>query len=263
MIRRALPRLLLAAALFAAAPTRADEAATAGEVDALLARAAAAERAFDVAGALEFYQEADRLRPDDPVILQKIARQLSDLTLETEGKAAKKAQAGKALAYAKRAVALAPDNAVNVLTLAVCHGKLAVFSDTRAKIEYSRLVLREAERAVALDPDLDWAHHVLGRWHHEVASLSAARRFFVRMIYGGLPAASHAQAIRSLEKAVALAPHRVPHHLELGFAYLAAGRETEAKACFERGLALPSTELYDDAAKHRAREALKKLPREK
>jgi len=227
--------------------------------ESLLVEAAAAEARFDITRALELYLAADGLQPENAFTLQKIAQQLSDLSLVVPNEAAKKAQAVKALAYAKRAVALQPENAVNMLSLAICYGKMAVFSDTRAKIEYSRLVKLDAERALALDPAYDWAHHVLGRWHYEVASLGGATRFFIRLVYGGLPAASFDEAIAQLQNAVALAPTRVPHHLELGFAYLAAGRETEARASFSTGLTLPSVELYDDSAKERARSALAKL----
>jgi tetratricopeptide (TPR) repeat protein len=229
------------------------------DLAATLAAARAAEAAFEVARALELYRAADVLQPDDPVILQKIAQQLSDLSLDAATPEQKKAQAEQALAFARRAVALAPDQAINVLSLAICYGKLAVFSDTRTKIAYSRRVREEAERALALDPDYDWAHHTLGRWHYEVATLGLATRVVVRVVYGGLPDASVATAITSLERAVALAPQRVPHHLELGFAYLAARREAEARASFARGLALPSVELYDEPAKARAREALRQL----
>jgi tetratricopeptide (TPR) repeat protein len=225
-------------------------------VDPVLDEARAAEARFEVARALELYLEADRLRPNDPVTLQKIAQQLSDLSLEVATAAEKKAQAAKALEFAKRAVALAPDSPVNVLSLAICYGKKGVFSDTRTKIEYSRLVRMEAERALALDPNYDWAHHVLGRWHLEVAELGAATRFVVRLVYGGLPPASKDQAILHLRRAAELAPERVPHHVELGFAYRAAGRTADARESFERALALPSLELYDEPAKERARAAL-------
>jgi len=233
--------------------------AQAEEVEAVLEQARAAEAAFDARGALALYLHAENLRPDDPVILQKVAQQLSDLSLVVASVAEKKAQAELALAYAKRAVALAPDNAVNVLSLAICYGKMGVYSDTRAKIEYSRLVREKALEALALDPNYDWAHHVLGRWNYEVAGLGAATRFVVRVIYGGLPEASKEEAVRRLEKAVELAPQRVPHHLELGFAYKAMGNKAKARASFERGLALPSTELYDEAAKERARAALERI----
>ena len=230
--------------------------AQAAGVAEVLARARAAEARFEVAAALELYREADRLQPDNAVTLQKIAQQLSDLGLVVTSDAERKAQAEQALVYAERAVKLAPDNAVNVLSLAICYGKMGVYSDTRGKIEYSRKVREAALQAIAIDPNYDWAHHVLGRWHYEVASLGSTKRFFVRLIYGGLPEASKEEAVRQLEKAVALAPQRVPHHLELAFAYLALGREGEARASFARGLALPSVELYDESAKMRAREAL-------
>lgn len=245
--------LLLGWLAMAAAPLRADE------VDALLEQAVAAETRLETGRALELYLEADRLRPDDARILQKIAQQLSDLTLLIGDDAQIRAQTRRALDYARRAVELEPDNALNVLSLAVCYGKMGVYSETRAKVRYSRLVKQEAERAIALDPNLDWAHHVLGRWHREVAGLGPATRFFVRMIYGGLPGASGQAAIRHLEKAVALAPWRVPHHLELGFAYLAAGRKEDARRSFARGFELPSTERYDEPAKDRAQTVWKKL----
>jgi len=250
-LKRLLAVFLLACGL--AEAVRADPAAE------LLGQAAAAEKRFEIQQALDLYLAADRLQPDNPVTLQKIAQQISDLGLAINDAAGQKAQAEKALSYALRAVALQPDNAVNVLSLAICYGKMGVVSDTRAKLEYSRLVKLKAERALALDPTYDWAHHVLGRWHYEVASLGGTTRFFIRLVYGGLPAASYNEAIAQLEKAVALAPTRVPHLLELGFAYLAAGRKDEARANFNRGLALPSVELYDESAKARARSALAKI----
>jgi tetratricopeptide (TPR) repeat protein len=228
----------------------------------LIQEASTAERNFDTQKALTLFLQADKARPGDAFILQKIARQYYDLIIDVprDDYAEKKRLATLALGYAQRAVALNPKSAENVLSLAVCHGTIAIHSDTRVKIRYSRLVKEEAERALSLDPDYDWAHHVLGRWHHEVASLSVATRFFVRIIYGGLPKASTASAIAHLERAVALAPKISPHHIELGFAYAAAGRTADARAAFEHGLALPSTEKHDEAAKVRAREGLSALP---
>lgn len=266
--RRPAPALLLALTVLVAgakaAPPpepeitlpQAPQAESAASLDDILARALAAERAFDVAEALRLYRQADALRPDDPAILQKIARQLSDLELAASDPAEKKRLATEALARARRAAELAPLDPVNLLSIAICHGKLAAHENTRGKIERSRLVRAYAERALALDPAYDWAHHVLGRWHHEVAALGAASRLFVRVVHGGLPEASRAEAVRQLEEAVRLAPDRVPHHVELGFALLASGRSTEARASFERALALPSVELYDEPAKARARAAL-------
>jgi len=232
---------------------------SAADVDSLVKDAQAAEARLDSRAALQLLEKADAARPNDPGILQKIARQYSDLVPEQPTVADKKAYAQTALGYAQRAVALNPRDPVNVLSLAICHGTLGVYSDAREKIEYSRLVRSEAERALALDPNYAWAHHVLGRWHYEVASLGATSRFFVRLLYGGLPPASCEEGIRQLTRATELEPDELNHWLELGFAYSAAGQEAAAKTAWAHGLAMPSRGKHDELAKTLAREALARL----
>jgi tetratricopeptide (TPR) repeat protein len=222
-------------------------AAPAPDVATLLAEARAAEAKLDSRRALELYLAADQAKPNDDLI--------TELTTNED----RRRYAQTALDYSQRAVALAPDKAENVLSLAICHGKLGVYSDTKTKIKYSRLVKEEAERALALDPNYAWAHHVIGRWHYEVATLGAATRFFVRLIYGGLPAATTAEAVHHLRRAVALEPGELNHHLELGFALAAAGDKIRARAEFEKGLAMPNRGKHDAEAKTRARTALASL----
>jgi tetratricopeptide (TPR) repeat protein len=225
----------------------------------LVDAALAAEARRDSRGALELFLQADQAQPNDPVILQKIAQQYSDLVVDQPTIDQKKHYAETALGYARRAVALDPTNPVNVLSLAICHGTLAVYSDTRGKIQYSRLVRAEAEEALRLDPNYAWAHHVLGRWHYEVATLGATSRFLVRLLYGGLPDASLDQSLHHLRLAATLEPGELNHWLELGFACAAAGETATARREWERGLAMPTQRKQDEAAKQRAREALQRL----
>lgn len=230
-----------------------------GQTNAILERAAAAEVALEPRRALELYYEALRAAPDDAFILQKIARQYSDLVEDQRGPEEKKRYAQTALDYALRAVALEPDNPVNVLSLAICHGRLATYSDTRTKVKYSRLIKEEAERALALDPDYAWAHHVLGRWHHEVAALGRTARFFVTLFYGGLPEASSSEAINHLERAAALEPDVIAHRVELGIILHATGQLERARTELERGLALPAREKHDVIVRARAQAVLAEL----
>ena len=148
--------------------------ALAADVAQLLADARAAEAKLDSRRALELYLAADQAKPNDPAILQKIARQYSDSTLDTADLVEQKKLCDLALSYAKRAHALAPKNAVNVLSLAICYAKIGFYADNKTKIANSRLVKDYAVAALALDPDYSYAHHVLGQWHHEVSSSASS-----------------------------------------------------------------------------------------
>jgi Flp pilus assembly protein TadD len=219
----------------------------------------AAEKRFDSKAALAAFLRASDANPNEAFILQKISRQYSDLTIDASSEAEKKRLCLEALAYGKRAAELQPHDPVHLLSLGISYGKLGLYSDLRTRIEYSRLVRQYAEQALALNPDYDYAHHVLGRWHYEVASLSGATKLIVRVVYGGLPAASTAEAVRHLKRAAELSPTCPAHRAELGFALLGDGQRQAAREMFEEALKLPALEKYDLDACSRAREALAKL----
>jgi len=226
------------------------------EAEVLVQSALAAEQAHDTARALELFLAADAERPDDAFILQKISRQYSDSTIDTPDFAEKKRRIEQALAYSRRSHELEPGNAVYALSVAICHGKLGLYSNTRARVENARSVKVYAERALELDPAYDWACHVLGRWHYEVAGLGLTQRWLVRLVFGGLPNASTTQAVTLLQHAVTLAPTNPSHQIELGFAYQANGQPDLARQAWTAGLALASLEKHDDEAKTRALKAL-------
>ncbi len=231
----------------------------AAATESVVSAALAAEASLQTQRALELFLTAEKTQPNDPFILRKIARQYSDLEVELKTTAEKKASIERALDYAQRATAVEPHHAENVLSVAICYGKLAFFANPSRKVEYSRLVRDHTLRALALDPDYAWAHHLLGRWHYEVSTLGATTRVFVKLFYGGLPAASTAEAVDHLRRAVDLEPTQLQHHLELGFALTAHGLPAQARIAFTAGLALPSREKHDETAMARARAALAKI----
>lgn len=228
----------------------------ASAADAIVQSALVAEQAQDTPRALELFLAADAARPNDAFILQKISRQYSDSTIDTPDFAEKKRRIEQALTYSRRSYELEPGNAVYALSVAICHGKLGLYSNTRARIENARQVKIYAERALELDPNYDWACHVLGRWHYEVAGLGLTQRWLVQLIFGGLPDASTSEAVKLLQRSVILAPTNPSHQVELGFAYQANGQPDLARQAWTAGLGLPSQEKHDDEAKARALKAL-------
>jgi tetratricopeptide (TPR) repeat protein len=219
-------------------------------------RAMDAEARFDTAEALRLYLAALEQDPDNAFLLQKVARQYSDAVDDADSMPERRRLADLALSYAVRATERQPDNPVNVLSVAIAQGKLALASDPAQRIELSRQVRAGAEKALRLDPNYAWAHHVLGRWHFEVTQVRGARRFFARLVYGGLPPASLDEALQHLQRAVELEPEHVLHRAELGFVLEAAGRHQDAREQWRKSLALPRRQKDDAHAQERARQAL-------
>lgn len=208
------------------------------------------------AAALEIYLSADSADPDNPDILRRIANQYSQQT-QGVGSQGEKVKLGEsALAFAKRAVELAPKSSENRLTLAICYGRVALHESPRKKMEYSRLIKAECEAALDLDPRNDYAWHVLGRWNYEMAALNPALRVIAGIIYGGLPDASFETAAGCFEKAVAIQPRSVIHQVELGRTYLSMGRLDDARKHLEIGVSVPMKEDDDAESQALARKAL-------
>lgn len=225
----------------------------------LIARGDAHDAAFRTQEALACYLPALEQRPNDAGLLVKIARQhahrMNDLA-----KPAEKLAAGRtALEFSERAVRAEPGRAEAHLSVAICLGKLTPLLGTREKIEASKRLKSAAETAVKLDPRSDYAWHLLGRWHQALAGMSGLVRGVAQIVYGGLPPASNEDAVRCLEKAMALGPDRLIHPIELGRTYAQMGRHEEARALLKKGLAMPPREKDDPETLARGRAALAAL----
>jgi tetratricopeptide (TPR) repeat protein len=257
-------RHILAASFWsvlAVAPAFAEPACADGKGDcaSLVQQGDAADARFDPNASLSFYIQADSRHPNDAGLLLKIAKEYSDSTLGIADPAEARQRIEKALAYSKRAVEIDPHSAVAQLSMAVCYGKLGLYSDTREKIGYVRLVKEYAEQALAADPGYAYAHHVLGQWEYEVASLGRTKRLVVSLIYGGLPAASTEEGIRHLQRAVELEPNTASHRLALGFAYLANDEPAKAREMFKEVIAMPCRAIYDSDCHRQAERAIASL----
>lgn len=209
--------------------------------------------------ALQYYLPAEQLDPTNAALLVKIARQHVFRMPGLKSKADQLTSGRTALAYAERAVKAAPNESDSHLSVAICWGKLTPLLGNKESVAASRQIKTAAETAVRLNPRSDYAWHLLGRWHQELAQIGGLTRGLALVVYGGLPAASHDEAVRCFEQALMLRPDRLIHHIELGRTFAAMGRIDEAQKYLQQGLAMPNKEKDDPETKQRGRATLKQL----
>lgn len=227
--------------------------------DELLKKGDAFDQKLEAGEALKSYLPAEKLEPKNVQVLLRIARQYRHMMADTSAKAEKLRLGRVALGYAQRAAALAPTDAEAQLSVAITHGKMLPFLGTKEQVETSPRIKLAVDKALRLDPRNDLAWHILGRWHRALAEIGPVKRALAGAIYGGLPLGSIDEAGKCLEKAVALNPKRLMHHIELGRVYGQMGRKEDARKSISKGLAMPNVEKDDPDAKARGREALEKI----
>jgi hypothetical protein len=107
---------------------------------------------------------------------------------------------------------------------------MALYSEEpRRRVALANRIRASAEAALALDAREDGAHHVLARWHLELALLNPVLRLLVRHVLRGDVNASVDTALAHYAMAAELAPGRLVHHAELGKALLRVGRRREVR----------------------------------
>lgn len=257
-MRYIFPRLLFAA-VTAWLLVLTHPAARAHTAEELLKMGEVFDQKFEAGEALKFYLAAEKLEPKNVRILVRIARQYRHLMGDAGAKEEKLRLGRLALGYSKAAAALAPNDAEAQISVAITYGKMVPFFSPKDQVEASPRIKSALDKTLRLDPRNDNAWHILGRWHRNLASISAVKRALAGVIYGGLPKGSNEEAVKCLEKAIALNPNRLMHYIELGRIYAQMGRKDDARKFISKGLAMPNVDKDDPEMKAHGREELKKL----
>jgi tetratricopeptide (TPR) repeat protein len=231
----------------------------AGPADELIAKGDACAVKFESTEALKFYLTAEKLEPENQHLLARISREYRHEMSDAMQPEEKRNLGSTAVEYAKRAVALAPNDPESQLAVAISYGKLELLQGNREKFEASRIIKEAADKVVEVDPSSDLAWHVLGRWHMALADVNAFKRALAAMAYGKLPESTYQEAAHCFEKAIALNPNRLMHYIELGCVYAHMGRTDDARSLIKKGLAMPETEKDDPETKREGQEVLAKL----
>ena len=211
----------------------------------------------DSAGAVEAFRGAVALAPDDPDLLVCLSKSLSDQVFQEDvfhNHALARALSKEAAEISERAIALRPTHAEAHLSLGAALGRLSMWSDNREKVELSRAIKERCEEAIRLDPKSDLAMHVLGRYEHQMAMLGRIVRLLVRAVYGGSLSPGTLENAESLfRRAIALAPNRLIHRVELGKLLLDVNRPDEALKELQLAVTLPREDINSE---HERRDAV-------
>ncbi len=221
------------------------------------ARESTAQLARDPATALTHLEAALAADPKSYEASWRVAEVLLDIGKQTPDSVkspARDSLYARAEAYARTATKLNPDAADGHYVLAAAIGRASLTKSKKERVRRAAEIRSEALRALEIDPEHHKTYHVLGRWNAEIMRLSGFTRFMAKTFLGGkiFNAASWDSATVYMEKAVALAPDDIYHHLDLAEIYIDRGRYAEARIHLNQVAGLAVTDVMDPAYKQRA-----------
>src|SRR5947209_11184241 len=229
-----------------------------------------AHAALAPAQALQHYRAARTADSTNYAALWKAGRELVDIAKQIEGKDDSSKHLRDSLytaarAYGDAAVRVNPTGADGHFTVGQALGRLSRTRGGKERVRFAKIIYDEGMKAIELDSTHDGAYHLVGAWHAEVKRLSGIQRFFAKALFGGgfLDKGNWADAQRYLERAVALKPSDIFHHLELGEVYIDVGKYSAARTQLTAIASLPIADVLDHEHKEDAVEDLKEIKNEK
>jgi len=193
--------------------------------------------------------------------LWKAARSEIDLAEaeRDEGRRDRYSRAGESLA--RRAIKVNGQDAEAHFHLARALGRRALSVGVRDRIKFATEVRAEALESLKHNPNHPGSLHVMGVWNAEVMRINGVSRFLAKNVLGGqvFGEASWNRAVSYMERAVAVDPDRIVHHLDLAKIYADVGDKAKARAQFELAARGRRIDFSDPAYQREAQAALDKL----
>jgi len=208
------------------------------------------------------YLEAVKMAPTNVTALCRASRACSELG-ETQKGDTQRMTWAEAVQHARDAVRAAGDSAAPHVWLAVALGRQAQREGAKTKLALSKEIKAEADRAIALDPGIGRAWHVIAMWNAKISGMNSMERMAANTVLGGVPkGASRENAERAFQKAIELEPTYINHRVEYGRLLKDMKRHADARLELQKAISLPPTSSALDARyQSEARQLLEKLPR--
>lgn len=158
----------------------------------------------------------------------------------------------------EKAIRSEPNNADAHYTYAQALGRINEFASPKQQVASAKIIKIETEKAIALDPKISGAHHIMGRWHRTVAGFGAVEKLAINMLFGGVPeGGSYEAAVESFQQAIKAEPKYILHIYELANTYYEMKNYPFAKAWLKKAMEM-HPDCDDDADALKKCEELKK-----
>ena len=215
--------------------------------------------ALNAAGALHHYQEAIKLDAGNAEALWRASREAIDLGEFNDAGRDSLYQLGEQ--YARRAVQADPKSTMTHFALARALGRRALSLGARERVKYAGEVRNEALESLKIDSTNPGSLHIMGMWHANVMRLNGIARFLAKTLLGGkvFDEANWQDAAKYLEKATAIEPDRIVHHLDLAGVYRDRNDKTRAREQYQAALKLKPLEYNDQWYQRQADRELKEV----
>lgn len=220
-------------------------------------------RQFENQKALEVYQQADKLFPNNWEVYWRLSRAYVDIGEHLPDKTDKEKDVQleyykKAFDYADKAVKLEPTQSITYVRRAIANGRIALFEGVFSAIGTVKDVKNDCEKAIQLGNGGNYvqalAHYVLGRTHLKVCE----KPYLVRLPLG-LGWGDTEKAVQLLETANKLRPNFRMFMLELAKAYIEKDEYDKAKDILKKIEKAPVADEDDDKVLAEAKELFEKI----
>ncbi|MEJ2636418.1 MAG: tetratricopeptide repeat protein [Calditrichia bacterium] len=227
---------------------------------ALIAQGDSAYAAYNNKAAAEYYTKATQVEPNNYEATWKLSRAYADMGEALTRKDERNRFFKKSEELARKAIQIDSTGEKGHLYLAIALGRVALDAGAKERVQMSKEIKAETEKAIQLDPNDYLAWHVLGRWNKKMATLSWIEKSFANIFLGGVPkGATLENAMKDFKKAIELNPHYINNYYQLGLTYEDMGDKKMAIEEYKKVGELPQTNWEDPKIKKEAQERLKHL----
>lgn len=212
---------------------------SAQDINSLVKEADRLEDLPDELAAFNKFKEALRIQPNHLYSLVKASQLGSRIGARETSPKNRDNWYATALAYANKAITLAPLNDEANVALAMVLGKSSLTKSGKEKLNSAKEIKKRVDIALKTNPNNYLAWHILGRWHYEISNISSVERTAAKIFFGGIPTGSLKNAIMYFEKAKNLMPYFILNYIELAKAYHRDGQVSKAIALIRTIQAFP------------------------